>query len=144
MKKLPYPCNLNLNIMHEYILIFQKDGDPNIVFYENDKLTEEFIKEVCWSVWDMRVAYTKGHPAPFPDKLPERIIKLYTKKGERVLDPYGGSGTTMKVARDLNRSSIVYEINKRFLDLIKEKVEWGKKNLSAEHKYELIIHDDHN
>ena len=142
LKKNPYPCGLNLNIMHEYILIFQKDGDPNIIFCENDKLTEEFIKEVCWSVWDMRVAYTKGHPAPFPDKLPERLIKLYTKDGELVLDPFGGSGTTMKVARDLNRKSIIYEINKKYVDLIKEKVEWGKKNLSVEHKYELIIHDD--
>ena len=142
LKKMPFPCSLNLNIMHEYILIFQKDGDPNIVFCENDKLSEEFIKEVCWSVWDMRVSYTKGHPAPFPEKLPERIIRLYTKDGELVLDPFGGSGTTMKVARDLNRGSIIYEINKKYLDLIKQKVEWGKKNLSVEHKYGVVIHDD--
>ena len=143
LKKMPYPYNLNLNIMHEYILIFQKDGDPNIVFCENDKLTEEFIKEVCWSVWEMRVSYTKGHPAPFPEKLPERIIKLYTREGELVLDPFGGSGTVMKVARDLNRNSIVYEINKKYLDLIKENVDWGKKNLTTEHRYEVIIHDNH-
>jgi len=92
----------------------------------------------------MRVSYTKGHPAPFPEKLPERIIKLYTKEGELVLDPYGGSGTTMKVARDINRSSIIYEINRKYLDLIKEKIEWGQKTHSAEQKYELIIHDNCN
>lgn len=141
LKKLPYPCNLNLNIMHEYILIFQKDGDSNIIFCENDKLTEEFIKEVCWSVWEMKVSYTKGHPAPFPEKLPERLIKLYTREGELVLDPFAGSGTVMKVARDLNRSSIIYEINKKYIDLIKDKVEWGKESLSTKHKYELIIND---
>ncbi len=142
LKKSPYPCNLNLNIMHEYILIFQKDGDPNVSFGENDKLTEDFIKDVCWSVWEMKVSYTKGHPAPFPEKLPERLIKLYTREGELVLDPFAGSGTVMKVARDLNRNSIIYEINKKYIDLIKDKVEWGKQNLSTEHKYELIINDN--
>lgn len=65
----------------------------------------------------MGVSYTKGHPAPFPDILPERLIKLY--KGETVLDPFGGSGTTMKVARDLERNSIIYEINPAYIEIIK-------------------------
>lgn len=49
----------------------------------------------------MGVSYTKGHPAPFPNELPSRLIQLYTVEGETVLDPFGGTGTTMKVVRNL-------------------------------------------
>jgi site-specific DNA-methyltransferase (adenine-specific) len=139
LKRFPYPCYLNINIMHEYILIFQKEGTMNLKFTKNDRLCEDFIKKVCWSVWEMPVSKTKGHPAPFPEELPARLIKLYTVEGETVLDPFGGTGTTMKVARDLNRSCILYEINPNYLPLIKKKVEWGKQTIGGEHIYELKI-----
>jgi modification methylase len=121
----PYPCSFSLNIMHEYILIFQNEGQIQIDLQPEHRLSERFIKEVSWSVWEMGVSYTKGHPAPFPDILPERIIKLYTIKGEVVLDPFGGSGTTMKVARALNRNSIIYEINPDYVEIIKKNVGWN-------------------
>jgi site-specific DNA-methyltransferase (adenine-specific)/site-specific DNA-methyltransferase (cytosine-N4-specific) len=137
LKKTPYPCNFNINIMHEYILIFQKKGELKLSFTEKDRLPEDFIKKVCWSVWEMPVSMTKGHPAPFPEELPERLIRLYTVEGETVLDPFGGTGTTMKVARDLNRNCILYEINPEYLEIIKQKVEWGKQGLGREHIYEI-------
>jgi site-specific DNA-methyltransferase (adenine-specific) len=65
------------------------------------KLSTECLKKVSWSVWEMGVSYTKGHPAPFPNELPSRLIQLYTVEGETVLDPFGGTGTTMKVVRNL-------------------------------------------
>jgi len=139
LKKLPYPCYLNLNIMHEYILIFQKPGEMTLKLTDRDRLPEDFIKKVCWSVWEMRVSMTKGHPAPFPEELPERLVRLYTAEGETVLDPFGGTGTTMKVARDLNRNCILYEINPQYLDIIKKKVEWGKQSIEARHDYELKV-----
>jgi DNA modification methylase len=139
LKRLPYPCNLNLNIMHEYILIFQKKGELRLKFAEKDRLAEDFIKKVCWSVWEMRVSRSKGHPAPFPEELPERLIQLYTVEGETVLDPFAGTGTTMKVARDLNRNCTLYEINPEYLDLIKAKVAWGKQGIVQNHKYEMKL-----
>jgi site-specific DNA-methyltransferase (adenine-specific) len=86
----------------------------------------------------MGVSYTKGHPAPFPDELPYRLIKLYTLPKETVLDPFGGSGTTMKVARNLNRNSIVYEINTEYIELIKQNVKW-EETLDLDSKYEIKI-----
>jgi len=144
LKKEPYPGYLNLNIMHEYILIFQKKGEFKIEFNEKNKLSEEFIKKVCWSVWEMKVSYTKGHPAPFPEELPYRLIKLYSQEGETVLDPFGGSGTVMKVAKELNRNSVIYEINPKYLELIKTKVGWEQKTLNSKHEFKLIIRDDKN
>jgi modification methylase len=85
------------------------------------------------------VSYTKGHPAPFPDMLPERLIKLYTVEGETVLDPFGGSGTTMKVARNLGRNSIIYEINPAYIEMIKSNVGWNNTTLDSEVKHDIKV-----
>jgi len=61
--------------------------------------------------------------AAFPDELPYRIIKLFSYKGETVLDPFVGSGTTMKVAKLLGRNSIGYEIEAENERVIKKKLE---------------------
>ena len=122
LKSEPYPGYFNLNIMHEYILIFQNEGEMKIERSEKTRLTEEYIKKIAWSMWDLRVSYTKGHPAPFPEEIPNRLIQMYTVKGDTVLDPFGGSGTTMKVAEELGRNSIIYEIHEDFLDIIREKI----------------------
>ena len=122
LKKEPYPCYLNVNVQHEYILIFQKAGTLQIPRTEDTRLDEETIKEYAWSVWEMRVSYTKGHPAPFPEELPHRLIRLYTVEGETVLDPFGGSGTTAQAAGKLGRHSCLYEINPDYVGLIRTKL----------------------
>ena len=57
------------------------------------------------------------HPAPFPLALPKLFFQLYSLKGELVLDPFGGSGTSMKAARMLRRNCIMYEINPKYIEL---------------------------
>jgi DNA modification methylase len=64
----------------------------------------------------------KGHSAAFPDTLPTWFIKLFTKKGDIVLDPFMGSGTTNKVAQQLQRNSIGIEIKKEYFKLVQEKI----------------------
>ncbi|MDQ3809513.1 MAG: site-specific DNA-methyltransferase, partial [Chloroflexota bacterium] len=58
-----------------------------------------------------------GHPAPFPEELPRRLIKLYSYPEDVVLDPFAGSGTTLVAARKLGRRAIGVEINPAFCDL---------------------------
>jgi site-specific DNA-methyltransferase (adenine-specific)/site-specific DNA-methyltransferase (cytosine-N4-specific) len=139
LKKEPYPCFFNLNIMHEYILIFQNQGSLQIDPMHKNRLSEEFIKQVSWSIWNMPVSFTKGHPAPFPEVLAERLIKLYTFENDTVLDPFGGSGTTMKVARDQKRNSIIYEINPNYMEIIKDKVQWNDTRIDLDTTYEVKI-----
>lgn len=62
------------------------------------------------------------HKAPYPSSLIERIIRLSTDPGDRILDPFLGSGTTAEAAIDLGRECVGYEINPEFRDLIKERV----------------------
>jgi modification methylase len=139
LKKEPFPCYFNLNIMHEYILIFQNEGQLKVNLNADSKLSEEFIKQVSWSIWEMPVSTSKGHPAPFPDCIPERLIRLYSFENETVLDPFGGSGTTMKAASMLNRNSIIYEINPEYVELIKNKVNWENPNLDSQALYDIKV-----
>jgi site-specific DNA-methyltransferase (adenine-specific) len=138
LKREPYPCLFSVNIQHEYILIFRNEGQMQLRFKPEHRLSEKFIKEVSWSVWEIGVSYTKGHPAPFPDEIPERLIRLYTIKGETVLDPFGGSGTTMKAAKGLKRNSILYEVNANYEELIKQNVKWEEINdLDTKYKFQI-------
>ena len=63
--------------------------------------------------------------AAFPEELPYRAIKLFSYKNETVLDPFAGSGTTMKKARELERNSIGFEIKKSLVPVVKKKLGFG-------------------
>jgi DNA modification methylase len=64
-----------------------------------------------------------GHPAPFPEELPYRLIQLYSFKGDIVLDPFMGSGTTAVASLKSDRKFVGYEINKEYIDLAEKRVE---------------------
>ncbi|MFX1556591.1 MAG: DNA methyltransferase, partial [Promethearchaeota archaeon] len=58
----------------------------------------------------------------FPDELPYRIIRMFSLIGDRVLDPFVGSGTCLKVAKSLFRKGIGYELNEDFKPIIENKI----------------------
>jgi len=74
------------------------------------------------------VSSNKDHSAVFPEGLPSWFIKLFTKKGDLVLDPFVGSGTTAIVAMKLGRDFIGIERNKRYYISTKNKISNFKKN----------------
>lgn len=125
MGSYPYPPNGMIEIDYEYILIFKKPGKSEKVSKETkekSKLTKEEWKEYFYGHWYFGGARQIEHEAMFPEELPKRLIKMYTFVGDTVLDPFLGSGTTVKVALDLDRNAIGYEINEKFLDVIKDKL----------------------
>ena len=65
----------------------------------------------------------KNHSAVFPESLPEWFIKLFTKEGDVVLDPFMGSGTTIKVAQRMGRNAIGIEIKSEYYDMVKKQLE---------------------
>jgi site-specific DNA-methyltransferase (adenine-specific) len=83
-----------------------------------DITRDEFV---AWTLgmWTFAGANPRrvGHPAPFPEELPRRLIKLYSYPGDLVLDPFAGSGTTLVAARKLGRRALGVEINPRFCQL---------------------------
>ena len=64
--------------------------------------------------WELDAETDPDHPAPFPLELPRRLIKLYSYVGDLVLDPFCGSGTTLRVARDLGRRAIGVDVSRRY------------------------------
>jgi DNA modification methylase len=64
----------------------------------------------------------KNHSAAFPDALPEWFINLFTQEGDLVLDPFAGSGTTLRVAQKMLRNSIGIEIMPEYVEMIKSEI----------------------
>ncbi len=125
----PYPPNIFSTYPYEWITVFSKKGARKKVspeIKEKSKLTtKEWQDWAINSIWEMQPAKAKaeGHPAPFPEELPYRLIKLYSFYGDTVLDPFAGTGTTAKVALELGRKAIAFELNTEYLPLIKKKLE---------------------
>jgi DNA modification methylase len=124
----PYPPNIFTTYPYEWITVFSKKGKRNPVpkdIKEKSKLTtKEWQDWAINSIWEMQPAKAKSeeHPAPFPDELPKRLIKLYSFYGDTVLDPFMGTGTTAKMALALGRKAIGYELNPEYAPLIKRKL----------------------
>jgi len=90
----------------------------------SDISAEEF-KEWTWGIWTFNGEISKriGHPAPFPRKLPERCIKLFSFPGDTVLDPFSGSGTTMIEAINRDRLALGIEIEGKYCRLARKRIE---------------------
>ncbi len=96
--------------------------------YNNKKLNNLDGKE--WlrysiSVWDIFKTHEErklNHPAMFPLELCERLIKIFTKEGDIVFDPFFGSGSTLITAKKYRRKAIGFEINKDYVELFKERI----------------------
>jgi DNA modification methylase len=69
------------------------------------------------SVWTFPTASSKyNHYAAFPEELPERCIKAGSKEGDTILDPFAGTGTTLWVAKKLNRKAVGFEISSKYVE----------------------------
>lgn len=124
----PYPPNIFSTFPYEWIVVFSKKGKrPQVSseIKEKSKISqEEWANWAINSIWEMQPAKasSENHPAPFPEELPRRLIKLHSFYGDTVLDPFLGTGTSAKVAIDLGRKAIGYEINESYLPLIYKKL----------------------
>jgi site-specific DNA-methyltransferase (adenine-specific) len=80
-----------------------------------------------WTIdhWNMCCARKNEHPAPFPQELPARLINLLSFEGELILDPFLGSGTTARAAKDLRRNFIGIEINPDYCKIAEERLAQG-------------------
>lgn len=125
MGSFPYPRNGILKIDYEFILIFKKQGKAPVPTKEQKEMSiigKEEWNKLFASHWIFSGVRQDGHIAMFPEELPARLIKMFSFVGETVFDPFMGSGTTALAARNLNRNSIGYEINKDFRQYYEQRV----------------------
>jgi site-specific DNA-methyltransferase (adenine-specific) len=127
----PYPGYFYPNIMTEYILVFRKPGLP---IYRAKSAEEKrvsqvatqrlFTNEIANTVWHI-APVPPGHlphPCPFPEEIPHRLIGLYSYAGDTVLDPFCGSGQTLKVAKYLRRHYVGYDLAAQYVELSRQRV----------------------
>ncbi|MEM3265200.1 MAG: site-specific DNA-methyltransferase [Candidatus Micrarchaeaceae archaeon] len=150
----PYPMYFYPDNIYEEILIMQKGEykyPKNKAELESSKIDiQEFNREKWYlSVWEItNVLPVKGRIeegiAAFPEEIPYRLIKLFSYVGETVLDPFMGSATTLKVAVELRRKAVGYEIDLELLDVVKKKlgIDQAKLFNSDSSNFEIIIRDD--
>lgn len=147
MGSFPYPRNGLIEIDYEFILLFKKLGQSSPVsrtIKEKSRLSKQEWRKYFTGHWNFAgEKQNGGHIAIFPEELPKRLIKMFSFVGEIVLDPFLGSGTTIKVAKSLERNSIGYEINGKYLPIIKQKVGINKLSIFEEKSNFEIIFQKH-
>ena len=125
MGSYPYPRNGIIKIDYEWILLFKKLGTAPPVERERkerSRLTKEEWNQYFRGHWNFPGERQDKHLAMFPAELPKRLIKMFSFVGDTLLDPFLGSGTTCLSAMNLGRNSIGYEINEKFVGVIREKL----------------------
>ncbi|MGB7117947.1 MAG: site-specific DNA-methyltransferase [Anaerolineales bacterium] len=117
-------ANPVLRDIHEYILIFSKETFSRKKEARENTITKGEFLEWTKSVWTFPAVSAKqvGHPAPFPEELPYRLIQLYTFKGDVVLDPFAGSGSTCLSAIKNERNYVGYDIDSDYVKLAQKRI----------------------
>ncbi len=89
-----------------------------------DSITREEFMAATLDVWRIRPESARrvGHPAPFPVELPRRIIELYTYRGDVVLDPFMGSGSTAVAAKRTGRSFLGCDTDPAYIEIAQRRV----------------------
>jgi len=86
-------------------------------------ISNENHRQWFQSIWsDVTGASTCNHPAPYPEKLAERLIRMFSFVGDTVLDPFMGTGTTTVSAAKWARNSIGVEIDPHYFVLAGERI----------------------
>lgn len=113
----PYEPNAIIKNDMEFILMQRKPGGyrkPTNAQREESRISKKDFDRWFQQIWNITGATTKKHPAPFPLELATRLVRMFSFKGDTVLDPFCGSGTTMIAALRAGRNSIGVEIDPEY------------------------------
>jgi modification methylase len=117
-------ANPILRDVHEYILVFSKGDYKREKGSKENTISKEQFMEWTKSIWTMNAESARriGHPAPFPEELPNRLIQLYSYTNDIILDPFIGSGTTAISALKTGRKYVGYDISKDYINLANHRI----------------------
>jgi DNA modification methylase len=136
----PYPGNILENNTIEFINVYVKPGKPpkyaKCVKDANVLGQAEWVDltQQVWFIYPEDVKRERQHPAPFPEKLPARLIRMYSFgaagefEGEIVLDPFCGTGATCAVAKRMNRRFVGIDIAATYVELAQQRVDLARPN----------------
>jgi DNA modification methylase len=125
------PPNAYVTLDCEFILLFRKGKlrkfEPHHAERYESKFTKVQRDEWFSQIWEFKgtrqtASELERRTAAYPDEVAERLIRMFSVKGELVLDPFLGSGTTLKIALQNDRNSVGYEIEQNLLPTINQKI----------------------
>jgi site-specific DNA-methyltransferase (adenine-specific) len=119
--------NPTLRDIHEYVIVASKGSFGRQRKGEDTIGKDEFL-DATVSIWDIlpESARRVGHPAPFPVELPQRLIELYTYKGDLVLDPFVGSGSAAVAAVETGRHFVGFDLDPAYLEIAERRIREGR------------------
>lgn len=130
----PYEPNAIIKNDMEFILMLRKSGgyrQPSEEQRNASRLTKEEHHEWFQQVWTLPGESTRAHPAPFPEELARRLIRMFSFTGDTVLDPFMGLGTTLVAAAKCERHGIGVEIDPDYFVKAKARIDSVSKPLFA-------------
>jgi DNA modification methylase len=146
------PPNAYVTLDCEYILIFRKgkprEFDPNDPLRYASQYTKEERDTWFSQIWELPgtkqdLTEVDRRAAAFPEEIPNRLIRMFSIIGDTVLDPFLGTGTTIKLAMQLQRNSIGYEIDETLRPIIEEKIGYDQQRLIPDEvTIEIIKRDE--
>lgn len=138
----PYEPNSVIKNDIEYVLMERKSGGyrkPSVATRVLSIISEENHKQWFQQVWtSVTGASTKDHPAPFPEEIAERLIRMFSFVGDTILDPFMGTGTTSLAAARWGRNSIGVEIDPQYFEFAENRIYQGTRSLFS--NAEVITH----
>jgi site-specific DNA-methyltransferase (adenine-specific) len=138
----PYEPNAIIKNDVEFILMLRKPGgyrQPTEEQRAASKLSEEEYQEWFQQVWNgLTGESTRHHPAPFPEKLAYRLVRMFSFVGDTVLDPFMGTGTTLLAAAKCRRNSIGVEVEPSYVKMAKARLDSEVRTLFAESPAQVV------
>ena len=137
----PYEPNAIIKNDIEFILMERKPGGYRKPTIEQRRLSMIEKKDYeAWfqQIWHIPGASTKKHPAPFPFEVAYRLIRMFSFWGDTVIDPFGGTGTTMLAAMKAHRNSIGVEIDPEYCQIALKCLNTEGRNLFNDVDLEFI------
>lgn len=138
----PYPRNFYAQNTSEFITVYVKDGislnNTPQKMKDASKLTEKEWIEYTRQIWKMPIPGKNDiafgyHSAIMPEEIVYRCVRLFTNVGDVVMDPFAGSGTSLKVAKERGRDFIGYEIMSSYKEVISKKLKLAENNARKHH-----------
>ena len=142
------PTNAYVTLDCEYILLFRKGNIRKFKPKDPYRYASYFTKQErdVWfsQIWDIKGVKQENRElerrvAAYPEEVVFRLIRMFSIIGDTVLDPFLGTGTTTKVAIELHRNSIGYEIDENLLSLIKNRIRTTGVRIKDE---DIVLRDD--
>ncbi len=138
----PYEPNAIIKNDVEFILMLRKPGgyrQPTEEQRNASRLGKDEHQEWFQQIWNLNGESTKHHPAPYPEELAYRLVRMFSFADDTVLDPFMGTATTLLAAARCGRNSIGVEIEPAYVKMAKERLDKDLTSLIGDEGHSILI-----